>query len=159
MLKIISNTTPLISLLKIDRLDLLRGVYEEIIVPKAVFDEIERGKIKPYYADISQLDWVQILPIKNKASLLYFLDLDQGEAEVIVLATEIRADLVIIDETLGRRFAKHANLRVTGTLGILIKAKQLGLIDKILPLIDAMQSQGIWIGERLKASILAIVNE
>lgn len=159
MPKIVSNTTPLISLLKIDRLDLLRRVYGEIIVPKAVFNEIEKGKNKPYYVDLSQLDWIQILPVKNKVGLLYFLDLDQGEAEVIVLATEIGADLVIIDETLGRRFAKHANLRVTGTLGILVKAKQLGLVDAISPLLDAMQSQGIWIGERLKTSFLVTVNE
>ena len=92
-------------------------------------------------------------------SLLYFLDLDLGEAEVIVLATEIRADLVIIDETLGRRFTKHANLRITGTLGVLVKAKQMGIVKEISPLIEAMQGQGIWISEKLKASILAITNE
>lgn len=159
MPKIVSNTTPILSLLKIDRLDILRYLYKEIIIPKAVFDEIEKGKDKPHYVDLSELDWIKILPIENRLSLLYFLDLDLGEAEVIVLATEIRADLVIIDETLGRRFTKHANLRITGTLGVLVKAKQMGIVKEISPLIEAMQGQGIWISEKLKASILAITNE
>ena len=159
MPKVISNTTPLISLLKINRLGLLQEIYETIIVPKAVFIEIEKGKDKPYYTDISQLDWIDIQEIKDKKALSYFFDLDAGEAEVIVLASEIEADLVIIDETLGRRFAKHAGLKVTGTIGILIKAKELGLVEKMAPLLDDMQKKGIWISNKLKEKILAIVNE
>lgn len=159
MPKIISNTTPLISLLKIGQLELLREIYETIIIPEAVFAEIEKGKDKPYYTDISRLDWMSIQEIKDKKVLSYFFDLDAGEAEVIVLATEIGADLVIIDETLGRRFAKHADLKVTGTIGILIKAEELGLVEKISPLLDEMQKKGIWINNKLKEKILAKVNE
>lgn len=69
------------------------------------------------------IDWINIIEILNKQALKYFLDLDSGEAEAIVLATEINADLIILDERLGRYHAKHADLRVTGTIGILIKAK------------------------------------
>lgn len=159
MPKVISNTTPLISLLKIGQLELLREIYETIIIPEAVLAEIEKGKDKPYYTDVSQLDWVSIQEIKDKKVLSYFFDLDAGEAEVIVLATEIGADLVIIDETLGRRFAKHADLKVTGTIGILIKAKEIGLVEKISPLLDEMQKKGIWINNKLKEKILAKVNE
>lgn len=74
MPKVISNTTPLISLLKINRLGLLREIYETIIVPKAVFLEVEKGKDKPYYTDISQLDWIDIQEIKDKKALSYFFD-------------------------------------------------------------------------------------
>jgi predicted nucleic acid-binding protein len=157
--KIISNTTPLISLLKIGQLDLLREIYKNIIIPEAVFAEIEKGKDKPFYADITQLDWMSVQEIKDKKILSYFFDLDAGEAEVIILATEIEADLVIIDETLGRRFAKHANLKVTGTIGILIKAKEMGLVEKVSPLLDEMQKKGIWLNAKLKEKILEKVHE
>ncbi len=65
----------------------------------------------------------------------YFLDLDKGEAEAIVLATEKEADLIILDESLGRFHAKHSRLKVTGTIGIHLKAKQLGHINKLKPLL------------------------
>ena len=87
------------------------------------------------------------------------MDLDAGEAEVIVLASEIEAGLVIIDETLGRRFAKHAGLKATGTIGSLIKAKECGLIEIISPILDELQEKGIWISDKFKAKILSIVNE
>jgi len=145
--------------MKIGQLELLREIYKDIIIPEAVFIEIEKGKDKFHYQDISQLDWISIQTIKDLKVLSYFFDLDAGEAEVIVLATEIEADLVIIDETLGRRFAKHANLTVTGTIGILIKAKEMGLLEKISPLLDEMQKKGIWINDKLKEKILEKVNE
>lgn len=112
--------------MKIGKLDILREIYGKVIVPEAVFLEIEKGKNKPFYQDISQLDWLNIQKIKHSKVLNFLTDLDAGEAEVIVLATEIVADLVIIDVTLGRRFAKYSNLKVTGTIGVLIKARKLG---------------------------------
>lgn len=159
MLKIVSNTTPIIALLKIDKLILLKELYGEIIIPKAVYDEINEGKDKTYYADLQQIDWIKILEIKNNKALHYFLELDAGEAEVIVLATEINADLVIIDETLGRMFAKHNNLKVTGSIGILIKAKEKGLVERITPLLDELQEKGFWIGNKLRDKIRMLVKE
>jgi predicted nucleic acid-binding protein len=159
MLRIVLNTTPIISLLKIGKLDILREIYGKVIVPEAVFFEIEKGKNKPFYQDISQLDWLDIQKIKNSEVLNLLNDLDAGEAEVIVLATEIVADLVIIDETLGRRFAKYSDLKVTGTIGVLIKAKEMGIVKAISPLLDEMQQKGIWINNKLKLKVLKKVNE
>ena len=107
MHKVISNTTPIISLLKIGKLNLLKKIYGEISIPNAVFLEIEKGKNKDYYIDLSTLEWIHRQQVQDKNALHYFFDLDAGEAETIVLAKEINADLVIIDESLGRRFAKH----------------------------------------------------
>ncbi len=126
MPKIVSNTTPLITLLKIDKLHILKDLYGEIFIPQEVFNEIEAGKNKPYYTNLSKIDWINIEKIQNPKSFSYFLDLDQGEAEAIILATEIEADLILLDETLGRFHAKHTGLKVTGTMGVLMKAKQLG---------------------------------
>lgn len=132
MPKVVSNTTPIISLLKLNRLDLLSHLYKKIHIPSAVYKEIEAGKAKGYYQDLSKIDWIDIVEIQDKQAVKYFLDLDAGEAEAIVLATEINADLIILDEKLGRFHAKHADLKVTGTIGVLIKAKVAGLINELM---------------------------
>ncbi|WP_296620264.1 DUF3368 domain-containing protein [Marivirga sp.] len=159
MLRVVSNTTPIISLLKLDKLDLLQKLYNQISIPKAVLNEIEAGKNKVYYKDLSKIEWININPIQDTNALKYFLDLDDGEAEAIVLATEIEADLIIIDEKLGRFHAKHADLKITGTIGILIKAKKEGHLKEVKPLLDELTEKNVWISEKLKQDILKRVNE
>ena len=159
MLRVVSNTTPIISLLKLDRLELLQKLYNQINIPKAVFNEIEAGKNKAYYKDLSKIEWININPIQDTNALKYFLDLDDGEAEAIILATEIEADLIIIDEKLGRFHAKHADLKITGTIGVLMKAKKEGYLKEIKPLLDELTEKNFWINENLKQDILKRVNE
>ncbi|NCA84839.1 MAG: DUF3368 domain-containing protein [Clostridia bacterium] len=159
MPKIVSDTTPLISLLKLNRLELLQNLYSQIYIPTAVYKEIEAGKSKEYYKDLSKIDWINIVEIQNKQALKYFLDLDAGEAEAIVLATELNAGLIILDEKLGRFHAKHADLKVTGTIGVLTKAKTDGLIEKIKPLLDELTDKEVWINEKLKSEILKRIGE
>jgi len=159
MPKTVSNTTPIISLLKLSHLDLLQKLYKEIHIPFAVYDEIEAGKSKEFYKDLSKVSWINIVGINDKQAVKYFIDLDAGEAEAIVLATEINAELIILDEKLGRFHAKHAGLKVTGTLGILMKAKKDGFIEDLKPLLTELTSKGVWISEKLKTEILKIVSE
>ena len=159
MHKIVSNTTPLISLLKLSRLDILRELYGEVFIPTAVYNEIEAGKHKNYYQDLSKLDWIRIVQVKDKQAIKYFLDLDAGEAEAIVLATELDADLVILDEKLGRYYAKHADLTVTGTIGVLIKAKKEGIINELKPLLFELTSKDVWISDKLISEILSQIGE
>ena len=66
MPKVVSNTTPIISLLKIDKLQILKDLYDEIFIPQEVFNEIEAGKNKEYYADLSKIEWIKVKNIKNK---------------------------------------------------------------------------------------------
>jgi predicted nucleic acid-binding protein len=159
MPKIVSNTTPIISLLKIGKLEILKDLYGTISIPQEVFNEIEAGKNKEFYADLSKIEWIKIEKIQNTKSLSYFLDLDKGEAEAIILATEIEADLIIVDETLGRFHAKHAGLKITGTAGILIKAKNSGYISKLKPLLVELRSKGIWLSDNFIQEILKLANE
>jgi hypothetical protein len=159
MPKTVSNTTPIICLLKLNRLELLQKIYKQIYIPTAVYNEIEAGKAKIYYKDLSEIDWVNIIEIQDKQAVKYFLDLDAGEAEAIVLATELNADLIILDEKLGRFHAKHADLKVTGTIGLLIKAKSEGLIEKLKPLLNELIDKEVWINEKLKNEILKKVGE
>lgn len=159
MLKVVSNTTPIISLLKLNRLEILKNLYNEVIIPNAVYLEIENGKHKEYYQDLSKLSWIRIQKIQDKLSLKYFLDLDAGEAEAIILATEIGADLIIIDEKIGRFHAKHAELNVTGTIGILMKAKNIGIIKNIKPLLIELSEKDVWISNLLINEICKLSNE
>jgi len=156
---IVSNTTPIIPLLKLNRLELLQKLYQQIYIPSAVFNEIEAGRKKGYYQDLSKIDWINIAEIQDKQAVKYFLDLDSEEAEAIVLATEIKADLIILDEKLGRFHAKHADLKVTGTIGVMIKAKSKGFIDELKPLLNELTDKDVWISEKLKIEILKAVGE
>ncbi len=104
-------------------------------------------------------DWIKIVQIQNTNSVQYFLDLDRGEAEAIILATEPEADLILLDEVLGRYHAKHAGLKVTGTIGILVKAKNLGRISEIKPLLYDLRAKGVWLSQTLIDSILQMVKE
>jgi predicted nucleic acid-binding protein len=159
MLKVVSNTTPLLSLLKIGKLNLLRELYDHISIPLAVYNEIEAGKDKDFYIDLRGIKWIKIEKINTIDSKLYLFDLDEGEAEVLVLAHEQEADLVILDEIMGRRYARQMNLKLTGTLGILLKAKQIGLIDKITPLLNELISKGSWLNPALVAKIIEMAEE
>lgn len=159
MPKIVSNTTPLISLMKISRLEILQKIYSEIIVPDAVYEEVEAGKHKKFYQDLSKIEWIKIKSIKDKLSVDYFLDLDAGEAEAIILASEIGADLIILDEKLGRYHAKHAGIKITGTIGVLVKAKKLGLIPKLKPLLKELTQKDVWISDKLISHICKTVDE
>lgn len=159
MPKTVSNTTPIISLLKIGKLQILKDLYGEIFVPQEVFNEIEAGKNKEYYTDLSKIEWIKVEKIQNPKSLSYFLDLDKGEAEAIVLATELDADLIILDESLGRFHAKHAGVKITGTIGISLKAKQLGYINEIKTLLLELREKTVWLSDKFVEEILLIANE
>jgi predicted nucleic acid-binding protein len=159
MRKVVSNTTPIISLLKVDELEILKKLYKELFIPYEVYIEIEAGKNKEYYVDLATIEWIRIVKIQNEKSLSFFLDLDKGEAEAIVLANEMEADLIILDETLGRFHAKHIGLKVTGTIGILLKAKENGIIDKIKPILNGLVEKGIWLSEKLIKQTLTKASE
>lgn len=159
MPKVVSNTTPLISLLKIKKLHILKDLYGEIHIPKEVFNEIEAGKNKEFYVDLSQIEWIKIQEIKNEKSLSYFLDLDKGEAEAVALAVENEAGLILLDETLGRFYAKNAGLKITGTVGVLLKAKQSGFIAELKPLLLELRTKNVWLSDGFIDEILKLSNE
>jgi uncharacterized protein len=159
MPEIVSNTTPLISLLIIDKLNLLNEIYGKISVPYAVFKELEQGKQKTYYQDISKINWIEIVDINNKEIEQSLFDLDEGEAEAIILAKELNADLLILDEKLGRDYAKKLNVKITGTLGVLLKAKELGLIDSVRELLDILVKKGVWLSPKLIEKVLNLAGE
>lgn len=159
---VVSNTSPLITLARAGRLDLLHAVHGEIIIPDAVFNEITvAGASEPGAHEVATGAWIKRRPALNAPLVNALgLELDAGESEAIALAIEYRADLILLDERMGRQAAKRMGLTVTGTLGVLIAAKDRGLLDSVRPLLDALRvNAGFWIGDDLYNAVLAAVNE
>jgi len=159
MRKVVSNTTPILALLKIGRLHILQQLYECITIPYEVYLEVEAGKGKGSYLDLLKLDWIKIKVIENPKSLGFFLDLDRGEAEAIVLASEMEADLLLLDEKLARFHAKHIGIPVSGTVGVLLKAKQAGYITALKPLLYELRLQGIWLSDDFISQMIELAGE
>ena len=150
---IVSNTTPIIALSSIQKIHLLKDLFEKVYLPEAVFKEV-KSKERYGFSEIES-DFFIIQPVQGQMYVNLLLhDIDNGEAEAIILATEINADLLIIDERIGFKMAMSQNLNCTGTLGILSMAKKQGLIIKVKPLIDELQAKGLWYSEKLLNNFL-----
>ena len=158
---IICNATPLIAFARIARLDLLRKVAGNIIIPKAVADEISGYDDRRSGAiSLPQETWISVASVQSEQQVRLLLPtLDRGESEVIALALELRPKLVLMDELTGRKVAESLDLKVCGSVGLLIKAKQMGEIPAVKPLLDAMKKQGIYYGSKFIDAVLRTVNE
>jgi uncharacterized protein len=159
---VVSNTSPIFYLSTIGQLDLLRQLYNEIVIPTAVFNEITHvGNTDASAKAVPTLSWIKIQAATDRG----FVDtlkagLDPGEAEAIALAVELNADRLLMDERLGRSAAMQVGLQVTGVLGILIAAKRNNFIQDVKPLLDTLMEQvGFWIDARLYAEVLQAVDE
>ncbi|MCB0078840.1 MAG: DUF3368 domain-containing protein [Anaerolineales bacterium] len=156
---VISNTTPIIALTLTNQLHLLRTLYGEVLIPTAVEAELLAGGVRAGAKEIRATDFIRAVDLTDPRRAALLSDLDRGEAEVIALALERDADLVIIDERLGRRHAKRLGLTITGVVGLLIKAKQLGHIAHVAPLIAQMRQRGIRFADALVAQALQMADE
>jgi len=149
-LLIISDASPLIALADIGELDLLRQLYERVVIT-----DIVRGEVK---AELP--DWIEISTAYNQKQLqILKLELDAGEASAIALALENPQARVIIDENKGRSVAKRLGLKVTGTIGIIIKAKEQGLIHSGKDILKKLERHGFWLSEQLRRQIIARMGE
>lgn len=157
---VIVNSTPIISLALIDQLDLLKHLYHEVLMPPTVQAEVLAGGTGgPGVVQLEQANWVRMRPLRDPRRADLLADLDRGEAEVIALAQEINADLVIIDERLGRQHARRLGLTLTGTLGVLLKGKEQQLVATIKPLIEQLRQGGIRLSDRVIAEALKLADE
>ncbi len=160
MRKVIVNSTPIIALSKAGKLDILKSMYGRIIIPQAVFDEVTAKDDSVRAMLLGNNDWIEVRSITNIAEKLAFRSrLHDGEVEVMILAREIEADLVVIDDYAARKTAEYIGLNLTGTVGVLIKARQNGYIDRVMPIVQVMEQNGIYYSERLKEQIRKIVGE
>ena len=159
---VVCNATPVIALAAVGQLDLLRAVYGEINIPDAVFHEVTiAGAGEPGAREVTAAAWIKRQPVRNRTLVNALgLELDLGEAEAIALALETSAGLILLDERLGRHAAMRLGLTVAGTLGVLIAAKDRGLIAALRPVLDALRVQaGFWIGGELHDAVLKAAGE
>lgn len=161
MRKVVVNTTPLIALSHVGELDVLRKMYGSIVIPEAVYRELSvKTESSCKKAVDNALDWIQVAKIENQmAKVFYKTQLHEGEVEVMILSREIGADVVIIDDANAKKHAKYLQLPVTGTLGVLIKAKQKGYISELKPILNRMVEKGIYISNSLVDLCLKQVGE
>ena len=159
---IISDTSPISSLLAIDQIELLPRLYAKIIIPTAVKEELLRIESRrPRIELLLSEDWLEVKQFSNqKVFDKVYLVLDQGESEAITLGLELDADLILIDETKGRNVARSLGLQVTGLLGIIIEAKQKKLISSAKEIIDDLVAKaGFWVKQDLYDSVIKAAGE
>lgn len=152
---VISDTTPIISLMKVDRLDLLQQLFDVVYIPMAVYRELTENDAYPGEAKrVQECDFLLAEKVENEkavAILRNLTGLDAGESEAIILADEKHSDVLLMDENKGRQVAKKMGIEITGTIGILMQAfdeKMLTRAD-VEECIEHLKESGIRISEKL----------
>lgn len=159
---VVSNTSPVTNLAAIGSFDLLADLFGHVHLAIAVVDELASGGRKwPGHDEATQADWISTHPVANRQLVdALRLDLDSGEAETIALALQLGADLVLLDEQAGRLAAQHFGLRVMGVVGLLLRAKALGHIREVRPLLDSLRwGAGFYLDDTLYNHALGLALE
>lgn len=152
---VVSDTSPLLNLALIGRLDLLKSQFSSIVVPEQVWREITEGE-----DDLDELQSLRdqgfLIRVKPGREDLYTEiahELDVGEAAAITYAIESDADLTLLDERDGRRVARRHGLQITGVIGVLLRGEREGTVELKAEL-DALRSHGFWIADDLYREVL-----
>ena len=155
----ISNTSPLLNLAIIGRLELVRTQFQRVLIPPAVVEEFRLEEDRSGSSELRRAleeGWI-VTEAPSDEALIRTLrqDLDQGESQAIALAAEKGAGLILLDEREGRRRARNIGLEVTGALGILAQADRQGELDSLAGALDRLEEEaGFWISSALRKQIL-----
>lgn len=154
---LVTNTTPLIALTAATGdLEILKFLYARVVVPLEVADEVRAGGQQSFGVDVfNQADWLDIQPAHVVLQPFLRNSLDVGEASAVQTAMDLGIPLVCIDETAGRRVARLCGLEVTGSIGLLLKAKRLGYAVSIPAALQRMREHGIWLSDSVVQFALA----
>lgn len=157
---VVVNTSPLLYLHQVNQLTLLHRLYQRIHVPNAVSQELEIGRSQGIdVPNLTDMTWISSVSLPFAELVPNETDLGKGEAEVIAVGRTQTNCLLILDDQLGRQIARLYGLTCTGTLGVILKAKQLGYVDQVRPVIEQLQSCGMWLGDALIKQILQQAGE
>ncbi|MGP0066280.1 MAG: DUF3368 domain-containing protein [Isosphaeraceae bacterium] len=161
MAVVVSDTSPIRALAHLSLLALLPELFAEVLVPPVVDDELKRPPTGLPSVDVAGLRFVTIQAPRDRTRVQELLrDLDPGESEALALAVEVGVSVVLIDESAGRRMARQLGLLPIGVLGILIRAKQRGLVLEVVPLLDRLRSElGFFISDQLRSEVQRLADE
>lgn len=160
MPEVIVDTSPLQYLHQLGLLELLPDFYGEILIPESVVREIAAGRaLGVALPELATLRWIKVRRVVGLAVLPLVSDLGAGEREVLALALEADHPLVVLDDALARRVARRLDLTLTGTLGLLLKAKQAGRIARLEPLLDRLETLNFRLDQATRASVLSLAGE
>lgn len=147
----VSNSSPIIIFSRIDQLELVHGIFNKIIIPAAVREEVFGCQPIP--------PWITVQHVLEKNSRLTGIRLGLGETECIKLSIQISASRVLLDDLAARKIARTLGIKVMGSVGLLLLAKRNGLISEVRPILEAMIETDFRISERLFSSILQETGE
>ena len=158
---IVSDTSPISALLKCNRVELLQQLFSQVVIPQKVFEELlvlEKSGIE--VRSKLTTSWIRILSPKNNLKVEEFSAIvDAGEAEAIVLALELKAEILLIDDLAGRILATEQGLATKGLLGILVEAQKQKILPDAKSLVDTLRGNGtIWVSERVYEVFLKALN-
>lgn len=152
---IVSNSAPLISLSAIGKLSLLKTLWGKVYIPNGVYKEVvDFGEGRPGEQEVRNATWIESKEVNDRLAVELLIDeFDEGESEAIVLAKELNADCVLIDERPACKKLFYLGLSKIGTLGILLLAKEEGLIEEIKKHIDELKSKGFRVSKQQQFSV------
>ena len=160
---VVSDTTPLICLLKLDLLVVLQKMYREVALPEAVFDELAANTVFQEEAQaIRGCAFLRKEAVRNRFAVRVLeaeMLLDRGESEALVLAEDLQADLLLVDERRARAIAKQRGIPISGTLGVLLEAKRRGYVPLLRPLLETLRECNIHLSPALIHEILRLAGE
>jgi predicted nucleic acid-binding protein len=158
---VVSNATPLIAMAMADQFDLLQRIFGRIYIPQGVHEEVvKQGGERFGATEVRQAAWIKVIAAEDKLAVEVLEDdLGKGESETIVLAREMEADWVLMDERLARRKLELLGVRTIGTLGILLKAKELRLLQEIRPEVDKLRARGFRLSRQVYEDVLRTAGE
>lgn len=160
MPEVIADTSVLQYLYQTDHLQLLRALYERILVPRGVAEEIAEGRSLGHpLPDLDALSWVTVVSAHERHGLKLSADLGEGERQALALAADHPGATVLLDDALARRMAERLGIAFTGTLGVLLRAKAAGHLTSIAPVVHELEERGFRLARETRSAILELAGE
>ncbi len=158
---VVSNSGPLIALATVGKLELLHGLFGRICIPEAVYSEVViRGKGQPGSMEVDAAEWIETHVVRDAFAVNLLRDeLGVGESEAIVLAQELGARYLLLDDGAARRKTQRLGLSALGTLGVLLVAKEAGVIALVKPVLDELRRSDFRMSLRIYGEVLLKAGE